>query len=94
MDFVKMIDSFIPALDYCSMSIEFVDSDHENIFNIFLFRSKDNGKYFLCVNDQEIFFQTGEELADRAKSYLDQGDVSEVEISGLSMPGTLIYKKK
>ena len=89
-----MIDSFIPALDYCSMGINFVDSDHENIFNIFLFRSKDDGKYFLCVNDQEVFFQTGEELAEKAKSYLDQGDVSEVEISGLSMPGTLIYKKK
>ena len=86
-----MIDSFIPALDYCSMSIEFVDSDHENIF---LFRSKDDGKYCLFVNDQEVFFETGEELAEKAKSYLDQGEVSEVEISGLSMPGTLIYKKK
>jgi len=91
MNFVKMIDSFVPALDYCSMSIEFVDSDHSNIF---LFKCMDDGRYCLCVNDQEIFFQTGEELADKAKSYLDQGDVSEVEISGLSMPGTLIYKKK
>ena len=94
MDFAKMIDAHIHVLDYCSVGIEFVDSDHENIFNIFFFKCKDDGKYCLCVNDEEIFFQTGEELAQKAKSYLDQGEVSEVEVSGLSMPGTLIYKKK
>ena len=88
-----MIDSFISALDYCSMSIEFVDSDHQNIF---IFRCKDDGKYCLFDSalDEEFFFQTGEEVAQKAKSYLPQGEVSEVEISGRSMPGTLIYKKK
>ena len=89
MNFSKMIDAHIHVLDYCSISIEFVDSK-----NLFFFRNKENGNYYLCVNDQEMFFQTGEELAQKAKSYLDQGEVSEVELSGLSMPGTLIYKKK
>jgi hypothetical protein len=91
MNFAKMIDAHIHVLDYCSISIEFVNSKNHNIF---FFRSKDNGNYYLCVNDQEMVFQTGEELAQKAKSYLDQGEVSEVELSGLSMPGTLIYKKK
>ena len=91
MDFAKMIDAHIHVLDYCSIGIEFVDKKNHNIF---FFKCKDDGRYCLYINDQESFFQTGEELAQKAKSYLDQGEVSEVELSGLSMPGTLIYKKK
>ena len=93
MDFAKMIDSFISVLDYCSMNINFINNDIT--FDILLFKCILDGKYCLFDPnlDRELFFATGEELAQKAKSYLDKGEVTDIEINGLSMPGTIIYKK-
>jgi hypothetical protein len=84
MDFYKISESIIPALEYCSMNIEFTDKVEISFFN-------SKGKYYLfdvCL-DKELCFETKEELLENIKSYLDTKEVSKFYMT----TANYIYKK-
>ena len=90
MNHIMMIETFIPTLVYCNMTIEFSGN-----YDIAIFFSKEERSYclFNMNEDKENFFETKEELLHAVKTFLDKYQVNEIMISGLSSPGTLIYKK-
>ena len=75
MDFVKMVESFIPTLEYCSLTINFVHKDGIHIFF-------ENEVYWLLdiSTDEEYFFSSSENLFDKTKEFLSVNDVYRVEI--------------
>ncbi len=75
MDFTKMVETFIPTLEYCSLTINFANKDGIHIFF-------DNGEYCLLDlnTDNEYFFSSNKNLFEKAKDFLKLNDVLGVEI--------------
>jgi hypothetical protein len=90
MNHMMMIETFIPTLVYCNMKIEFSEK-----YSIAMFFSKEKRSYclFNLNEDKETFFETKEELLQAVKTFLDKYQINEIEIAGLSSPGTFIYQK-
>jgi hypothetical protein len=77
---VKMVETFIPIIDYCTLGVDFVDGSRILMCSIC-------GGY--CLFDRktrvEHNFKTKEELAQKARTYLAKYEVENVTISGCSL---------
>jgi len=77
---VKMVESFLPTIEFCCLGVCFVDGSR-------IFMTQVEGGY--CLYDRETHveqvFKTKEEVAQKAKTYLDQHEVEDVTISGHSL---------
>ena len=74
-----MLDAFIPAIDYCSIGIHF---SHSRILLMSCYKSF---SLYDREIDQEFTFETREELAQKAKTYLHKHEVTDFKISGFSL---------
>ena len=89
MDFVKMVEVFIPTFEYCSLTINFVRTDAIHMFFC------DKGYCLFDISaDIEHFFQSSDQLIEKAKEFLTNNEVSDVEVNGITGPGPYIYRKK
>ena len=77
---VKMVETFIPTIDYWTLGVDFVDGSRILMCSIC-------GGY--CLYDHKTHieheFKTKEELAQKAKTYLDEHGVDDVTIRGVSL---------
>jgi hypothetical protein len=77
---VKMVETFIPTIDYWTIGVHFVDGSRILMCSIC-------GGY--CLFDRktrvEHNFKTKEELAQKTKTYLDEHEVDDITISGFSL---------
>jgi hypothetical protein len=82
---VKMVETFIPTIDHCGLGVEFVGG-----LRIFMCSIYENSNSFCyCLYDRETHvehkFKTKEEVAQKAKIYLDKHEVDDITISGFSL---------
>ena len=79
MDFVKMVETFIPTLKSCSLTINFARKDGIHIF------FHDGGYCLFDIStDIEHFFSSSDGLFNKTKEFLSINDVSDVEINGIN----------
>ena len=70
-----MVETFIPTLKYCSLTINFARNDGIHIF------FHDGGYYLFDIStDIEHIFSSSENLLEKAKEFLSVNEVSDVEV--------------
>ena len=92
MELNKIIDVFIPTLQYCSIIISFIDP---MLFHIYIILYENNEYALIQQNKmftEEIRFKTAKELSDKVKTYIEDYKVKTIEIEGSTGPTTFIYK--
>ena len=82
---VKMVETFIPTIDHCGLGVEFVGGPRIFMCSIY----EESNSFCYCLYDRktdiEHKFKTKEELAQKAKTYLDEHEVDDITISGFSL---------
>jgi hypothetical protein len=90
MDLIKIIDVFIPTLEYCSIIVKFVEPKWSNMI---IYRGKDyyNILYKSKEHEEASSFETPQELKIKFEYYLEKYKVKTIEIEGSIGPPTYIY---
>jgi hypothetical protein len=82
---VSMVETFLPTIDHCGLGVEFVGGPRIFMCSIY----EKSNSFCYCLYDRETHvehnFKTKEEVAQKAKTYLDQHEVNDVTISGFSL---------
>ena len=82
---VKMVETFIPTIDHCALGVYFVS--HPRILMCSIYEESNSFRY--CLYDHETHiehkFKNKEEVAQKAKIYLDKHEVDDITISGYSL---------
>ncbi len=85
MDFVKMVETFIPTLKYCSLTINFARKEGKyGNDGIHIFFHDGGYCLFDISTDIEHFFSSSDGLFNKTKEFLSINDVSDVEINGIN----------
>ena len=86
---LKIVDTFIPALSYCRLTLIF---GVKRFIHIFLYKDG-YGMYNGRTNTEE-FFETKELLVAKLTVFFEIADVEEIELNGKSSSESiLIYKR-
>ena len=83
---VKMVETFIPTIEFCGICVYFAGPDEFRIvmcslgegYGYCLYDSKPDVEY-------EYKFKTIEEVAQKAKEYLDKYEIVDFKVSGFSL---------